>query len=498
MYQVDRYVEIRQAVIKEGISKREASRCFGVSRQFVDKAMECPVPKPYVRSKVKPSKLDPHKGFIDSILESDKGVHKKQRHTAKRIHERLCEEEGFKGGYTLVKDYLQSKRRKCRESFVPLSHPPGEAQVDFGEADIYLNGELERCHYFAMTLPYSNATFIKAYPLERTESFLDGHVSAFEFFGKVPQRILYDNASIMVKKIEADKTRDVTDAFLGLVSHYLMDYKFANVASGNEKGHVEGNVGYSRRKFMVPIPRVNSYDELNLDLKEQCTRFLDRRVRGKKSSIRTMLCDDLQAMESLPKYPLDPCSKKAGTVSSTLLVRFDTNDYSVPFEYANCDVSIKAYWDQVQIYQRDVLIACHQRLFGKEGFSYHPMHYLKLLERKPGAMEQAAPLKGWNLPKSFIKFKEALESRLKQNGKREFIQTLRLLEAYEMTEIEIAIEEALRLQTISVDAVKLLADGLRDHSTPDLDLSAYPHIPMVQVKKTQTNDYMFLLGGSAA
>ena len=119
MYQVDKYVKIRQAVMKEGISQREASRRFGVSRQFVSKALECPVPKPYDRLKVKPSKLDPHKGFIDSILESDKGVHKKQRHTAKRIHERLCEEEGFKGGYTLVKDYLQSKRRKSRESFIP-------------------------------------------------------------------------------------------------------------------------------------------------------------------------------------------------------------------------------------------------------------------------------------------------------------------------------------------------------------------------------------------
>ena len=242
MYQVDNYVKIRQAVMRDGISKRQASRHFGVSRQFVDKALKSPVPKPYSREKGRPSKLDPHKDFIDIIIEADKGVHKKQRHTAKRIFDRLCEEKSFTGGYTIVKDYLQTKKRKARESFVPLAHPPGEAQVDFGEADIFLNGKKERCHYFVMTLPYSNATFIKAYPFEKTESFLDGHVSAFDFFGKVPTRILYDNASIMVKKIEDDKTRDVTDAFLGLVSHYLMQYKFANVASGNEKGHVEGSV----------------------------------------------------------------------------------------------------------------------------------------------------------------------------------------------------------------------------------------------------------------
>lgn len=495
MYQVDRYIQIRKAVMKEGISKREAARCFGVSRQFVDKALICPVPQPYRRQQTKASKLDPHKEFIDAILLEDKGSHKKQKHTAKRIHERLQEEEGFSGSYTLVKDYLQQKKRKSRASFVPLAHPPGEAQVDFGEADIYLKGKLERCHYFTMTFPYSNATFVKAYPLERTESFLDGHISAFEFFGKVPQRILYDNASIMVKKIEEDKTRDVTDAFSGLVSHYLLDYKFANVASGNEKGHVEGDVGFTRRKFMVPIPRVNNYDEFNATLEDQCSRLLKRRVRGKKDDVKVMLNDDLNQMNNLPKYALDPSTKKSGSVSSTLLVRFDTNDYSVPFEYSNTDVTIKAYWGHVEIYHRELLIAKHERLFGKEGFSYNPMHYLKLLERKPGSIDQAAPLQNWKLPRVFIKFKSRLESRLKRKGKLEFIQTLRLLEAYSIIELEIAIEEAIRLQAISVDAVKLLADSLREKHTPNLDLENYPHIPNVQVKKTQAKDYMFLLGG---
>jgi hypothetical protein len=289
----------------------------------------------------------------------------------------------------------------------------------------------------------------------------------------------------------------VTDAFSGLVSHYLLDYKFANVASGNEKGHVEGDVGFTRRKFMVPIPRVNNYDEFNATLEDQCSRLLKRRVRGKKDDVKVMLNDDLNQMNNLPKYALDPSTKKSGSVSSTLLVRFDTNDYSVPFEYSNTDVTIKAYWGHVEIYHRELLIAKHKRLFGKEGFSYNPMHYLKLLERKPGSIDQAAPLQNWKLPRVFIKFKSRLESRLKRKGKLEFIQTLRLLEAYSIIELEIAIEEAIRLQAISVDAVKLLADSLREKHTPNLDLENYPHIPNVQVKKTQAKDYMFLLGGVA-
>ena len=249
---------------------------------------------------------------------------------------------------------------------------------------------------------------------------------------------------------------------------------------------------------MVPIPRVSSYDELNSSLADQCSGFQSRRIRGKEQPIKGMLQDDLEAMEDLPTYALDPSTKRAGTVSSTLLVRYDTNDYSVPFEYANNDISIKAYWDHLEIFRRETMIARHDRLFDREDFSYNPMHYLKLLERKPGALEQAAPLKDWSLPDVFQEFKRQLESRLKHKGKLEFIQTLRLLEVYSITEIEIAIEEALAINTISVDAVKMLADKIRDPSIPDLDLSEYPHIPNIQVRKTDPNDYMFLLKEHAA
>jgi transposase len=495
---VDKYIKIRKAVMKDGMSKREAARIFGVSRPFVETALQHSVPQGYHRKVIPPSKLDPFKGIIDQIIIDDKKVHKKQKHTAIRIFERLRDEEGFTGSYTIVKDYIKTKKRNNKEAFVPIHHSPGDAQVDFGEADIYLNGKLERCHYFTMTLPYSNAMFIKAYPLERTESFLDGHISAFKFFGKVPNCILYDNASIMVKSIEEDKTRNVTDAFKGMISHYLFEYKFANIASGNEKGSVEGDVGFGRRKLMVPIPRTSCYDLLNNTFADQCLRLMDRQVRGKKAIVKIMLEDDLKAMSDLPKYSLDPSTKTSGKVNSTLLVRFDTNDYSAPFEYAHHDVSIKAYWDIIEIYHRDELIAKHNRLFDKEEISYNPMHYLKLLERKPGALNQADPLWNWDLPKVFKTFKRKIESRLKKGGQLEFIQTLRLLEVYSITELEIAIEEALRLQTISMDAVKLLVASLREKLIPNLDLEEYPHIPNIQVHKTKASDYMCLLRGSAA
>ena len=165
MHKVDKYIKIRKAVMKDGMSKREAARIFGVSRPFVETALQYSVPQGYRRKAASPSKLDPFKGMIDQIIKDDKKVHKKQRHTAVRIFERLREEEGFAGGYTIVKDYIKAKKCKNKEAFIPIHHSPGDAQVDFGEADIYLNGNLERCHYFTMTFPFSNAMFIKAYPL---------------------------------------------------------------------------------------------------------------------------------------------------------------------------------------------------------------------------------------------------------------------------------------------------------------------------------------------
>jgi transposase len=139
--------------------------------------------------------------WIDNILEGDRSVHKKQRHTAQRIFERLRDEEGFSGGYTIVREYVAGALLRSREMFVPLSHRPGHAQADFGQADAYIAGKKVRFHYFCMDLPHSDGCFVKAYPAETAEAFCEGHVAAFDFFGGVPQSILYDNTRLAVAKI---------------------------------------------------------------------------------------------------------------------------------------------------------------------------------------------------------------------------------------------------------------------------------------------------------
>jgi transposase len=175
----------------------------------------------------------------------------------------LREEYGFDGGYTIVKDAVREYRLRDQEVFVPLRHDPGEAQVDYGEAKVDYRGERISAAVFEMSLPYSGAIFTQVYPRECTESFQDGHRRAFEFFGCVPRRISYDNTKIAVKKIIGAHERELTDGFLRLKSHYLFESHFCRVRKPNEKGAVENLVGYSRRNFMVPVPKVESFSELN-------------------------------------------------------------------------------------------------------------------------------------------------------------------------------------------------------------------------------------------
>ena len=214
---------------------------------------------------------------------------RKQRHTAHRIFERLRDEHGFAGGYTIVKDYVRSRRQSTREAFVPLHHPPSHAQVDFGEAVVELQGRREKVAFFCLILPHSNVWFVKAYPRETTEAFLDGHVSAFAFLGGVPRSILYDNTTLAVARILGDGTRRRTQAFSHLQSHYLFRDRFGRPG----KGKVEALVKTARCRFMVPIPKVHDLSVLNERL---MARFLERLDALEAGEQAAALLADLEAL----------------------------------------------------------------------------------------------------------------------------------------------------------------------------------------------------------
>lgn len=488
------YAAVRRAVYVEGISEREASKRFGIARKTVHKMLGYSAPPGYQRKQpITRPKLEAFLGVIDQILEADKQQIRKQRHTSKRIFERLKQEHGYAGGYTVVKDYVREQSLRQKEMFVPLVHPPGHAQVDFGEADIVRNGQVERAHFLAMNLPQSDDAFVMAFPAETTEAFAEGHNQAFAYFGGVPQSIVYDNTKIAVAKILGDGTRRRTQAFTELISHYLFQERFGRPGKGNDKGKVEGLVGYARRNFFVPAPRCSSYEELNERLQTECRLRRERKLRGHSETIGERFERDRAVMLPLPPVPYEACAKVTTRVTSLSLVRFDRNDYSVPTAYGHRQVLIKGFVDRVVISCSAEEIARHARSYEREDMIFEPRHYLALLEQKTNALDQAAPLVGWELPEEITRLHRLLEARQGKRGKREYVQILRLLEIFPLDLVRRAAADAHQWQAISFDAVKHLLLCRLEQKPPQLDLENYPHLPTANVAMTLAQDYSSLL-----
>ena len=211
---MDLYLKVRHAHFEEGLSGRQIARDFDISRDSVAKMLSYSEPHKYRQTgPIRRPKLDPYVDQIDNWLADDKMRPRKQRHSAKKILERLRDECRFDGGYTIVKGYVRAQKRRSREMFVPLSHPPVHGQADFGEALLMIGGIEQKAYFFAFDLPHSDACYIRAYPAATTEAWLDGHVHAFAFFGAVPRSILYDNDRCLVAKIMPDGTRNRTQRF---------------------------------------------------------------------------------------------------------------------------------------------------------------------------------------------------------------------------------------------------------------------------------------------
>jgi transposase len=493
MKAVDLYARVRRACHVEGMSQRQAARVFGIDPKTVAKMLRFSVPPGYRRSKppARP-KLGAFTGAIDRILEEDQGRPRKQRHTARRIFQRLRAEHGFAGGETIVKDFVRERRLRGREMFVPLAHPPGHGQADFGEAVAVIGGEERRVHFLAVDLPHSDACFVKAYPAETAEAFCDGHNAAFAFFGGVPRSMLYDNTRLAVARILGDGTRQRTRAFAELQSHYLFADRFGRPGKGNDKGKVEGLVGYARRNFLVPVPQVESFAALNASLEARCRERQGARLRGHDQTIGERLARDRAALLPLPAA-YEACETRSARVSSLSLVRYRGNDYSVPVAYGHREVLVRGYVDAVVIACGAEAIARHGRSYGREDVLLEPLHYLALLERKTGALDQAAPLAGWELPEPFLALRRLLEARLGKAGRREWVQVLRLLEVFRPEEVEAGVGEALRLGAIGFDAVKHLVLCRIERRPPRLDLEVYPYLPRARVATTAARAYLELL-----
>ncbi|MEG1578262.1 MAG: IS21 family transposase, partial [Oscillospiraceae bacterium] len=400
---VEIYKEVRRMHL-DGVSQRQIATRLCISRNTVRKYLDGNVVPWERKATARPATvLRPEVlTFIENCLETDRreGT-KKQHHTAKRIYDRLVAEQKFQGGESTIRAYVRTLREKTREAFVPLAFQPGDAvQIDWGEATIWLDGQRLTVNLFCARLCHSDAPFVVAYRRQNSESFLDALVQTFAYFGGVPRRVIFDNAKVAVKDGFGAHAK-AQESYAALAAHDGFEAVFCNPASGNEKGLVEGLVGFSRRNFCVPMPRVGCMEELNGLLKERCQAYLTHTVAGKKADVGTLFLEEQSRLFPLPGYPYDPAKRAEARVTPFSTARYDTNSYSVPVKFCGSIVSIKALPERIEFYAHGDLIAAHNRCFGRQQNIYQMAHYLPLLERKGRAIFQAKPVRD-NVPEYFL------------------------------------------------------------------------------------------------
>ncbi|MCL4552885.1 MAG: IS21 family transposase [Candidatus Marsarchaeota archaeon] len=308
---------IRKKHSVEGWSIRNISKTFGVSRQSVRKALASAEIPTYKLTNPRPYPvMEAYRSIIQAWLKADAKAPPKQRHTAKRIYDRLVEEYGFSGGDSTVRRFVRLLKAKTPPAYIPLTASYEEqAQVDWGQAVVRMDGELTTAHLFCLRLKASGVPFVQAFPTEKLEAFLAGHTSAFAWFGGVPAQCVYDNPKTAVVRILSGPHREEHNAFSSLRAHYLFDSHFCNPAQAHEKGSVEHLVGYVRRNALVPVQDFADWEELNSHLLEWCTRERDRRKEQWEL--------EKSALRSLPAHSFPCVLNRLAVVSKTSLVVFD-------------------------------------------------------------------------------------------------------------------------------------------------------------------------------
>ncbi|MFS0623408.1 IS21 family transposase [Brevibacillus sp. 179-C8.2 HS] len=374
MLQMANYEFIRKQHFVLGKSIRQVSRETGYSRQVIRKALtttEIPV---YKLSKLKPKPvIESVQSIILEWLRQDEQAPPKQRHTAKRIFQRLVEEYGFTGGESTVRRYVRQLRVSPPKAYVPLEFPPGKfAQFDWGEVDILLFGKQVTVQVFCLRCTYSRKIFVQTFFHQKQEALLQGHVNAFEFLGAVPHTIVYDNLKTAVKKILEGKNREEQERFTQLRAHYLFESYFCEPAKGNQKGQVGNLVKMVKQQFFTPMPSVASLNELNDWLLQKCLSYEDTRVPRSTITVGEAFIQDKECMLPLPSHPLE-CYRMIPVKSNSLsLVTFEQNAYSVPVSYASKELVCRVYADDLAIYHNGELIATINDV-SKKGKRYSTM-----------------------------------------------------------------------------------------------------------------------------
>ena len=360
---------------------------------------------------------------INEWLEKDKLVPRKQRHTGKRIYYRLCDEFGYTGSYSSVKKYLRKKKAQMStkpNGFLPLAHPPGEAQLDFGEFIYYdAQGQEHKAYALVMSFPYSNKAYIQVFPAQNQECLLEGMKRIFEYIGGVPSRIRFDNMSTAVAQVLEGAERRLTDGFTRFMLHYRFEADFCNPASGNEKGNVENKVGYSRRNAFVPVPTITSFDEFNESLWAWCEKDAQREHYAHKVPIEELWQEDSKKLLILPEHPYSVFRYEALVADKTGFVVVDTNKYGLSPTLAGKKVQAKIYFDRIEFFYDHQPVGSFKRCYGHKQEIFDWTLYVSTLCKKPRAVEHT---------RFFKQFPDLWKDYLIQTTGKERKSALQLLE----------------------------------------------------------------------
>lgn len=500
MKTVEDYEKIRKAYYVERQSIRAISRQMRCSRKLIRQALENAEPKGYQKKGARQAPvLGSYHARIEELLNESEKMPRKQRYTAHKIYQ-LVQAEGYRGCESNVHTYVSQKRRarKHRPAYLPLEFDSGQdAQVDWGEAQVDINGVRQTVQMFVMRLNYSKARFVVAFPFQKQEAFFEGHIQAFHFFGGVPQRITYDNLKTAVFRILEGHHRQEQRAFSAFRSYYLFESNYCTPAQGHEKGGVESDVGYAQRNFFAPIPKAKDFAELNSMLYQACLNDMQRSTRGENRTVAEVWQSEKPSLLPLDAHDFRACRNHMATVNPYSQVVFETNRYSVPAEYVGKQLALRAYPFRVEVLNETEVIAEHPRCLEREQDILNPLHYLGLLEQRPGAFEYALPMRQWR--QKWTPEYEKLLDALRKNkpdgsGVREFVAILKLHGAHPADMVDRAVKQALDLGAAHLDGVQLcLRQILFPQESPPALVLNHPKLVAVGYQPIRLEQYNQLL-----
>ncbi len=470
---VELFEAIRKDNLLDGKSIRAISRERKIHRRVVRDAIDNAIPRPRKPTAREPSVLTiALREVVDGWLTKDLQAPRKQRHTAKRVFDRLRREEGYTGAASTVRRYVGRRKRELGisgKAYVPLTHAAGqEAEVDWYEAQVDFPWGRQTMQFFEMRACFSGREFHMAFPRQTQRAFLEGIAAALAYFGGVFALIRFDNLSSAVSKVLRGRRRKETDRFVAVRSHYLFDAEFCRpgIEGAPEKGGVEGGVGRFRRNHLVPVPCSQNVEDLNHQLLKHCVRDDQRHIDGRRQTIDEDWKIEREHLRILPQEPFPTAEVGSSEVDSKGRVCLRTNRYSVPIRLAGLSVEHRLGATGVELVHGGKVVAQHERLQGKHEQRLDLDHYLELLWRKPGALSRSIPLRqardGGRWPENYDELWRHLQQRYGDSeGTKHLLEVLLMHRNAEAEDVHTAVALALEYGCYDSGAISVLLRQLR-------------------------------------